>query len=136
MGLTPADGNAILTANFAPWVLALGLVVEEVGESSATMRLPWSDSLAREGGGLCGQAMMAAADTASVIAISAVRGGFCPMTTVQLSSTFQRPVIGEDTLIVAEVTKAGRSMAFVEITLSAGKGVAAKVSTVYALLGS
>ncbi|WP_412540313.1 PaaI family thioesterase [Longispora sp. K20-0274] len=135
MGLTPAEGNAILAANFAPWVLALGLVVEEVGEGAATLRLPWSADLAREGGALSGQAMMAAADTASVIALSSTRGGFFPMTTVQLSSTFQRPVMGEDTLVRASVTKSGRSLAFVTITLSASKGVAAEVSTVYALLG-
>ncbi len=45
MGITTADGNAILAANFAPWVLDLGLVVEETRETSATLRLPWSDTL-------------------------------------------------------------------------------------------
>ncbi|WP_018350790.1 PaaI family thioesterase [Longispora albida] len=135
MGLTPADGNAILAANFAPWVLDLGLTVEKVAEGTATLRLPWSDTLAREGGALSGQAMMAAADTASVIALSSLRGEFFPMTTVQLSCSFQRPVIGEDTLVVAEVSRAGKTMGFVDIALNGSRGVAARVSTVYALLG-
>jgi acyl-coenzyme A thioesterase PaaI-like protein len=74
VALTPADGNAILNDNFAPWVRDLGLVVEDTGPDHATLRLPWSDRLAREGGALSGQALLAAAGTATVIAISAARG--------------------------------------------------------------
>ncbi|MET9336409.1 PaaI family thioesterase [Nonomuraea sp. NPDC003804] len=135
--MTPEEGDAILKDNFAPWVLDLGLSVEEVGQSHALLRLPWSDRLARQGGGISGQALMAAADTATVIAISSARGGFVPMTTVQQSTTFQRPVTGADVLIEARVTKLGRTLAFADITLSAegGPGPAARASTVYALLG-
>jgi uncharacterized protein (TIGR00369 family) len=133
--VTPEDGDAILAENFAPWVLDLGLRVEETGTGHATLRLPWSDRLAREGGGLSGQALMAAADTATVIALSAARGGYGPMTTVQQSTTFQRPVVGMDVLVTATVTKLGRTLAFVEVTMSAGPGVVAHASTVYAILG-
>lgn len=128
------DGDAILADNFAPWVKDLGLRVEEMGADFATLRLPWSDRLAREGGAMSGQAMMAAADTATVIAISSARGGFCPMTTVQLSTTFQRPVVGEDVLVTARLTKLGRTLAFADITLTAGGAVVAHATTVYALL--
>ncbi|GAA3536538.1 PaaI family thioesterase [Nonomuraea rosea] len=135
--MTPEDAEAILREYFAPWVQRLGLRVEEVGERHAIVRLPWSDDLAREGGGLSGQAMMAAADTATVIAISAARGGFVPMTTVQQSTTFQRPVAGKDVLIDVRITKLGRTLAFSEITLTAENGSepAARASTVYAILG-
>ncbi|MFI9590018.1 PaaI family thioesterase [Nonomuraea sp. NPDC052265] len=135
--MTPEDAEAILRQYFAPWIQELGLRVEEVGERHALVRLPWSDALAREGGGLCGQAMMAAADTATVIAISSARGGFVPMTTVQQSTTFQRPVVGRDVLLDARVTKLGRSLAFSEVTLTPdGDGdPAAHASTVYAILG-
>src|SRR6185503_12266683 len=64
--LTPADGDAVLAENFAPWVRDLELRVEETGPDHAVLRLPWSSRLAREGGGLSGQALMAAADTATV----------------------------------------------------------------------
>lgn len=134
---SPADADKILADNFAPWVLALGLTVQETGERHAVLRLPWSEALARDGGGLCGQAMMAAADTATVIAISAARGGYGPMTTVQQSTSFQRPVIDADVLIHVRVTKLGKRMAFADITLTpedAGEP-AATASTVYALLG-
>jgi len=131
---TAADGDAVLAANFAPWVCDLGLVVEEVGADYATLRLPWSARLAREGGALSGQALMAAADTATVIAISSAKGSFGPMTTVQLSSTFQRPVVGVDVLVTARLTKLGRSMAFAQVDMVAGGVVAAQATTIYALL--
>ncbi|MGX1913265.1 PaaI family thioesterase [Streptomyces phaeochromogenes] len=135
MTLTTADADKILSANFAPWVLELGLSVEELGDRRALLRLPWSDRLAREGGSLSGQALMAAADTATVIAVSAARGAYGPMTTVQQSTTFQRAVA--DVLIEAVVTKLGRRMAFADITMTAEgtEGIAARASTVYALLG-
>ena len=137
MTLTTADAAKILSDNFAPWVLELGLSIEELGDRRALLRLPWSDRLARDGGSLSGQALMAAADTATVIAVSAARGGYGPMTTVQLSTTFQRAVTDADVLVEAVVTKLGRRMAFADITMTAEgtEEVAARASTVYALLG-
>ncbi|MER7818733.1 PaaI family thioesterase [Streptomyces sp. NPDC096153] len=137
MTLTPAEADKILADNFAPWVLDLGLTVVETGELHAVLRLPWTDRLAREGGALSGQALMAAADTATVIAVSSARGGFVPMTTVQQSTTFQRAVTGADVLVDARVSKLGRRMAFADITMTAdgGEEPAARASTVYALLG-
>ncbi|MGW7378257.1 PaaI family thioesterase [Streptomyces sp. NPDC054794] len=137
MTMTTAEADKILSAKFAPWVLELNLSVEALGEHRAVLRLPWSDRLSREGGGLSGQALMAAADTATVIAVSAARGGFVPMTTVQQSTSFQRAVTGSDVLIEAVLTKLGRRMAFADIALtdeSSGE-LAARASTVYALLG-
>ncbi|MBW5485193.1 PaaI family thioesterase [Streptomyces bambusae] len=137
MTLTPADADKILADHFAPWVQALGLTVQEAGDHRAVLRLPWSEALARDGGGLSGQALMAAADTATVIAIAGARGGFVPMTTVQQSTSFQRPVIGADVLVDVTITKLGKRMAFADVTMTAEGDAepAAKASTVYALLG-
>ncbi|MFD3331831.1 PaaI family thioesterase [Streptomyces sp. NPDC058700] len=137
MTLTLAAAEQVLADNFAPWVLDLGLSVVSVDTDGAVLRLPWSDRLAREGGGLCGQAMMAAADTATVIAVTAVRGGFVPMTTVQQSISFQRAVVGSDVLVHARLTKAGKRMAFADITVTAEgtEEIAAHATAVYALLG-
>ncbi|MEV8433710.1 PaaI family thioesterase [Streptomyces sp. HUAS 31] len=137
MTMTSAEADKILSANFAPWVLQLGLTVETVADDRVILRMPWSDALAREGGALSGQALMAAADTATVIAVSAARGAYGPMTTVQQSTSFQRAVLGSDVLIEAVVTKLGRRMAFADIAMtdeSSGE-IAARASTVYALLG-
>ncbi|GGW95165.1 PaaI family thioesterase [Streptomyces chartreusis] len=137
MTMTSAEADKILSANFAPWVLQLGLTVQTVADDRVILRMPWSDALAREGGALSGQALMAAADTATVIAVAAARGAYGPMTTVQQSTSFQRAVIGSDVLIEAVVTKLGRRMAFADIAMtdeSSGE-IAARASTVYALLG-
>ncbi|MFG2844329.1 PaaI family thioesterase [Kitasatospora sp. NPDC048296] len=135
MTLTTADADKLLADNFAPWVQALGLSAIETGERHAVLRLPWSDQLAREGGGLSGQALMAAADTACVVAVSAARGGFAPMTTVQQSTSFQRAVAGQDVLVHARVTKLGRRIAFLDVTLTAegAEEPAAQATSVYAL---
>jgi acyl-coenzyme A thioesterase PaaI-like protein len=81
--------------------------------------------------------MMAAADTATVIAVAAARGGFVPMTTIQQSTTFQRPVLGTDVLVEARLSKLGRTLAFADVTLTADGATApaAQASTVYAILG-
>ncbi|MEU6357327.1 PaaI family thioesterase [Streptomyces sp. NPDC047072] len=137
MTMTTAEADKILADNFAPWVLDLGLTVQTVAEDHVVLRLPWSQQLAREGGGLSGQALMAAADTATVIAVAAARGTFGPMTTVQQSTTFQRPVTGCDVLIKSVVTKLGRRTAFADITMTDAESgaLAAHATTVYALLG-
>ncbi|MQY11705.1 hypothetical protein SRB5_18240 [Streptomyces sp. RB5] len=137
MTLTTAEAQKILADNFAPWVLDLGLTVERADGDLTVLRLPWSDRLAREGGALSGQAMMAAADTATVVAVSAARGAYGPMTTVQQSTSFLRPVMGTDVLIEVRLPKLGRRMAFAEITLTPDGATdpAARASTVYALLG-
>ena len=121
---------------FAPWVQALNLRVESHSPGEATLRLPHSPQLSRVGGMLCGQAMMAAADTAMVLALMSHFGQFKPCATVQLSSTFLRPLSGQDALVTARVLRAGQSLAFGDIELSAandGKSVF-RASTTYALM--
>ena len=133
---TPLLQNA-LTDYFAPWVQALGLRVEpHQPEGAVLLRLPYSEQLARSGGMLCGQAMMAAADTAMVLALIAHFGAFRPCTTVQLSTSFLKPLSNQDALVQARVLRAGKTMAFGEIDLSGaddGKSIC-RASTTYALL--
>ncbi|MEV7184286.1 PaaI family thioesterase [Kitasatospora sp. NPDC093102] len=135
MTLTTTEADRLLTDHFAPWVQALGLSTTETGERHAVLRLPWSELLAREGGGLSGQALMAAADTACVIAVASARGGFGPMTTVQQSTTFQRAVLAQDVLVHARITKLGRRIAFLDVALTpeGAEDPAAHATAVYAL---
>jgi len=130
------DAQRMLGELFAPWVHALGLRVEAVGGGEARLRLPFDPSLSRVGGTVCGQAMMAAADTAMVFAISSQLGGFRPMTTVTLNTSFMRPVADSDVLVVARVLKPGRSLVFGEVELSSAADgrLAAHATTTYALV--
>ena len=128
--------NAALPEYFAPWVQALNLRVESFAEGSVTLRLPHSGQLSRVGGMLCGQAMLAAADTAMVLALINYFGEFRPCTTVQLSSSFLKPLSNQDALIEARVIRAGKALAFGEIDVRGaddGKSVS-RASTTYALL--
>ena len=115
--LTPDRLQAALAEYFAPWVQALGLRVAALDPAAVTVRLPHSDQLARVGGMLCGQAMMAAADTAMVLALISHFGEFRPCTTVQLSSSFLKPLSNQDALIEARVLRAGKALAFGEIDI-------------------
>src|SRR5918993_5320722 len=121
---------------FAPWVQALGLKVEVFDADSVTLRLPRNARLSRVGGMLCGQAMMAAADTAMVLALVNHFGEFKPCTTVQMNTSFLKPLSGQDALVQARVLRAGKSLAFGEIDIRGandGKSVC-RASTTDALL--
>jgi uncharacterized protein (TIGR00369 family) len=122
--------------HFAPWVLALGLRIDKVNADSVVLRLPHSEALSRSGGTLCGQAMMAAADTAMVMALINHFGVFKPCTTVQMSSSFLKPLSNQDALVEARIVRVGKSMAFGEIDIRGandGKSVC-RCSVAYALL--
>ena len=134
--VTTAALQQALGEYFAPWVQALDLRVERHGGGEVMLRLPHSAQLSRVGGILCGQAMMAAADTAMVLALVSHLGQFRPCATVQLSSSFLRPLSGQDALVTARVLRAGQSLAFGEIELCGaddGKSVF-RASTTYALM--
>ncbi len=133
---SPEALQQALTDLFAPWVQALALRVESVGAAEVTLRLPHSPQLSRVGDMLCGQAMMAAADTAMVLALMRHFGAFRPCTTVQMSASFLKPLSGQDALVQARVLRAGRTLAFGEIELrGATDGTSVcRASTTYALL--
>lgn len=137
--MTPAEGDAIIAQNFAPWVQALNLRVAACDAASATLILPLDASLVRAGGIICGQALMSAADTAMVIAISSALGGAKPMATVSQNISFMRPVAGaagKDVEIVARVLKLGKSLVFGEIEMRAtgDARLAVHATTTYALM--
>ena len=128
--------QSALPEYFAPWVQALGLKVECFDSDSVTARLPQNQQLSRVGGMLCGQAMMAAADTAMVLALINYFGDFKPCTTVQMNTSFLKPLAGQDGLVQARVLRAGKSLAFGEIDIRGandGKSVC-RASVTYALL--
>jgi uncharacterized protein (TIGR00369 family) len=121
---------------FAPWVQSLGLRPVKVAGGEAELLLPFDASLCRVGGTICGQALMAAADTAMVFAIASQLGEFRPMTTVSQNMSFLRPVAAGDVRVLARVLKPGRSLFFGEVQLiGVGDGkLAAHATTTYAML--
>ena len=129
--------NAVLDEVTAPFVKRLGLVVTGVEADRVTLHMPVTPDLVHAGGVVCGQALMAAADTAMIVAVAAGAGGFRPMTTVQLQTSFLKPVPRDclEVLVVCTLLRRGRSLAFGEIALQTPDGtLAAHATTTYALL--
>lgn len=132
---------------FAPWVQDLGLTLERIETAAppgaaadwqpgAVLRMAFSERLCRQGGVVCGQALMALADTSMVMAILSAAGGFRPMTTVDQTTHFLKAVTSSDVLADARVVRLGRTMSFGRVTLTAagdGKPVA-MVSSAFAML--
>ena len=132
---------------FAPWVKDLNLTVESVEyeppqaagpdwQPGAILRMPFSERLCRHGGIICGQAMMAFADTAMVIALLTAARGFRPMTTVDQTTHFMKAVSSSDVLADARVVRLGRTMSFGRVTLmgAADSKPVAIVSSAFAML--
>jgi uncharacterized protein (TIGR00369 family) len=129
--------QALYDQVFASWVRELDLEVRATRDDGVTLALPVRPRHVHAGGVMCGQTLMAAADTALVLAISHTLGGFRPQTTVQLQTSFLRPV-GKDVAEVevqARILKSGRSLVFGEVTLRLPDGqVAAHATSTSALL--
>jgi uncharacterized protein (TIGR00369 family) len=121
----------------APWVAELQLQLDEARLGEVMLTLPVAPKHVHGGGVLCGQSMMAAADTAMILAICTHLGSFKPMTTVQLQTSFLRPIPGDAgaAKVVARVLRMGRKLVFGEIEILDARGeLAAHATTTYALV--
>ena len=141
------EARRVLGDVFAPWVQDLGLSIDSVEcapppgaaadwQPGAVLRMAFSQRLCRHGCVVCGQALMALADTSMVIAILAANRGYRPMTTVDQTTHFMRAVAQSDVLADARVVRLGRTMSFGRVTLSsaADNKPVAMVSSAFAML--
>ncbi|MCP1843297.1 uncharacterized protein (TIGR00369 family) [Bradyrhizobium sp. USDA 4524] len=140
------DAKRVLGDVFAPWVQDLNLSIEQFDitppagdadwQPGAILRMPFSERLCRNGGIVCGQALMAFADTAMVLANLAANKGYRPMTTVDQTTHFMRAVTASDVLADARVVRLGRTMSFGRVTLSSATDnkPVAMVSSAFAML--
>ncbi|MBR1211535.1 PaaI family thioesterase [Bradyrhizobium sp. JYMT SZCCT0180] len=142
-----AEAKRVLDEVFAPWVLDLNLSIEGFDftpppdgsadwQPGAILRMPFSERLCRNGGVVSGQALMAFADTAMVIANVAANRGYRAMTTVDQTTHFMRAVTASDVLADARVVRLGRTMSFGRVTLSSATDnkPVAMVSSAFAML--
>ena len=109
--------------------------LNEARRGEVVSTLPVMPQHVHGSGVLCGQAMMAAADSAMVLAICTPLGNFEPMTTVQLQTSFLRPILGDasSARVIARVLRMGRKLVFGEVLISGPGGeLAAHATTTYA----
>ena len=141
------EARRVLGDVFADWVKDLNLSIEGIDydppadpradwQPGAILRMPFSERLCRNGGMVCGQALMAFADTAMVIANLAANRGYRPMTTVDQTTHFMRAVMSSGVLADARVVRRGRTMSFGRVTLLAATDnkPVAMVSSAFAML--
>jgi uncharacterized protein (TIGR00369 family) len=141
------EARRVLGEVFAPWVQDLGLSIVGIDyipppggaddwQPGAILRMPFSERLCRNGGIVSGQALMAFADTAMVIANLAANRGYRPMTTVDQTTHFMRAAMKSDVLADARVVRMGRTMSFGRVTLSSAgdSKPVAMVSSAFAML--
>jgi uncharacterized protein (TIGR00369 family) len=137
---TPPDLDAlrrILATVVAPWVAELGLQLRAARPGEVELALPVAPKPVHGGGVLCGQSMMAAADTAMILAVCTHLGGFKPRTTVQLPTSFLRPIPGDagTARVAARVLRMGRRLVFGEVLIHEPKGkLAAHATSTYSML--
>jgi uncharacterized protein (TIGR00369 family) len=129
--------QATLDRIAADYVKRLQLRVETVAPGEVTLTMPVLPELVHGGGVLCGQAIMSAADTAMLLAMIAQLGEFRPMTTVQLQTSFLRPVLRDSgqVTVVAKVRRLGKTLSYGDIDfLTDGDKLAAHATATYALV--
>lgn len=136
----------IMTDIVASWVQDLGLILESVEAGpppgapddwhpGAVLRLPFNNRICRDGGIVCGQALMALADTAMLIACSAAWNGYRAMSAIDQTTHFLRPVTF-DVLADARMMRIGKNTSFGRTTLyaAADRRPVGMVSSAYAML--
>ncbi|MBM3647022.1 MAG: PaaI family thioesterase [Alphaproteobacteria bacterium] len=115
--LETAQAQLLPGGNFGPWIWDLELKAEQVGPGGVRLRLPYSDRIARPGGVVIGQAMMAMADTIMVLAICEKLGRFATLATISQTTNFLRAAVRQDVTAAARAVKVGRTTAFGEVDL-------------------
>jgi len=100
-----------------PWVAQLHLVVEELGEGTARIRLPASADHSRPGGTISGPAMMTLADYGFYVALLGAIGPVALAVTTNLSINFLRKPPLLDLIGEARVIKLGKRLAYGEVLL-------------------
>jgi len=140
------EAAAVLLADLLPpWMLDLSLLVEAVEagrppgapadwQPGVVIRLPFSQKISRDGV-LCSQALMAVADAAMMLACAAAWNGHRPMSVIDQTMHFLRPV-NIYVMADARIVRIGRTTSFgrVSLTSAVDRRPVGMVSSAYAML--
>jgi len=114
--ITAAQFTALM-ADEMPWAVDMGMAIEAIGHGTATMRLPFADSMLRPGGTVSGPTMMALADATMYAAVLGAIGIVKLAVTTSFNINFlYRPSPG-DLMAEGRLMKLGKRLAVIEVTL-------------------
>jgi len=104
--ITQATVQKVFDFVYAPWIKEMGFADFVAREGFVSIRLPLQDKLKFSSGAVCGQALMAAIDTAASLA-SCTGPRVCKGTVYQ-HTHFLRPAVNDDFLIEARCCASAR----------------------------
>jgi uncharacterized protein (TIGR00369 family) len=114
----------------------VGLVLEEVRQDYARMRLPHRRELDQAQGVMHGGALATLVDTVVVPAIASVHAEPRPLLTIAMTMQYLAPVAGEDAVAEGWVERRGRSTCFCRVEVRSASGeLAVTASVVYKVSG-
>ena len=98
------------------------------------LRLPFSQKVCRDGGVVCAQAVTGLADAAMMVACAAAWNGYRPMSPIDQTTHFLRPVTF-DVVADARVVRIGRTTSFGRVMLysAVDKRPCGMVASAYAI---
>ncbi len=114
--ISTEEFNALM-AREMPWAVEVGMTADAIGRGTATVRLPFDDSMLRPGGTVSGPTMMALADaTMYAVVLGAIGIVKLAVTTSFNINVLHRPGPA-DLMAEGRLLKLGRRLAVIEVTL-------------------
>ena len=128
------EAQKFLNQVTASWIQDLGIKVINIGKTYCEFSLDHNQKLVRSGGIVCGQAIVSAADTVMIVAVTAALGSYEQITTVDISCKFLRPLLNYGAKIHTEMIKVGKRLVVGRIIVKDNKSkkLAAEISCTYA----
>ncbi|MAF96880.1 MAG: thioesterase [Rhodospirillaceae bacterium] len=112
-----ADDFNVLMAKEIPWAKEMGINADDIGKGTATLRLPFAESMLRPGGTVSGPTMMALADTTMYAVVLGVIGIVKLAVTTSFNVNFLHRPSPADLMAEGRLLKLGKRLAVVEVTL-------------------
>jgi uncharacterized protein (TIGR00369 family) len=100
-----------------PWAKEMGINADDIGKGTATLRLPFAESMLRPGGTVSGPTMMALADTTMYAVVLGVIGIVKLAVTTSFNVNFLHRPSPADLMAEGRLLKLGKRLAVVEVTL-------------------
>ncbi len=131
-----AGMKAFIDNEFAPMIQQLGIIPQSVTESGAVFFVPDNAFMMRSQDIVSGQAIVSIADTVGVLTLFAHNASQRPLTTIDMTSHFMRPLTKGGMQIETRILSNGRRLAtvFVEARQQGAEKLAASSTCAYAYL--
>lgn len=116
-GITVGEFNAIIDEDL-PWAADVGMRAVETGEATATLVVPFTESMLRPGGTISGPTMMALADACMYATVLAAIGPVKLAVTTNFNINFMRKPAECDLIAKGHVLKLGKRLCVLSVDIT------------------